>query len=492
MKALDSLLNGSHGGRHFAYLVVRPMENKSTRIGIFLGVSWLYACIHLDRQALGILAESVKSDLHLTDQQLGTLTGSAFAIVYALLGLHFGALADRSNRLRLVCTGAWVWSLSCIAAGFAPNYSLLVASRAGVAVGEAIATSAAVAVIAELAGLRYRARVASFFLTSAFLGAGVAAICGGAIVDVFRGSMVPGWRAALMVAGVPGLMGALYLSFFREQAVGHRACAQPHPDASNLGLPAGLIAASLAAVLIQMVCPPIVSVPLCVLVALALAARWVRKLRQYDPAAYRDTVGQPAFRLVIIAFAAVMFVDYAAAFWLLPFAQRQFGLAAGTAGAQLGGLLLVGGIGGCLFGGWLADYWRRLDMAGRAWTALIAVLAEGAAILLALGQGSYPVFLASFGLFCVAGGGWVGVAAALAFDIVPPDRRGTGTAVYFLATTLLGPALGPFVVGLGSDLTGSIRIGLGAACALILVSAGALLCLARVLRSARSMQVVPP
>ena len=152
--------------------------HKSTRIGIFLGVCWLYACIHLDRQILGILAESVKSDLHLRDRQLGALTGSAFSIVYALLGLYFGNMADRSDRLRLVRVGAYVWSLSCIGAAFASDYSSLVASRAGVAVGEAIATAAAVSVIAELAGERYRARLASLFLTSAFIGAGAAALVG--------------------------------------------------------------------------------------------------------------------------------------------------------------------------------------------------------------------------------------------------------------------------------------------------------------------------
>jgi MFS family permease len=90
---------------------MQPLPGKAARIGIFAGLCWLYACIHLDRQILGILAESVKSDLRISDAALGALTGSAFSIVYALLGLYFGRLADVADRLALVRTGAWVWSL---------------------------------------------------------------------------------------------------------------------------------------------------------------------------------------------------------------------------------------------------------------------------------------------------------------------------------------------------------------------------------------------
>src|SRR5262249_19026032 len=160
-------------------------EHLSTRRAVFLAVCWLYTGIHLDRQILGILAESVKSDLHLSDQQLGALTGSAFAIVYALLGLLFGAMADRQDRLHLVRTGAWVWSLSCMSGALATGYPGLVLCRAGVAVGEAIATAAAVSLIADLAGERYRGRLASAFLTTAFIGAGAAYIMGGSVIEHF-------------------------------------------------------------------------------------------------------------------------------------------------------------------------------------------------------------------------------------------------------------------------------------------------------------------
>lgn len=446
---------------------------KNTSVGIFLGLTWLYGCIHLDRQILGILAESVKSDLHLDDRQLGSLTGTAFSIVYALLGLYFGSLADRFDRLVLVRTGAWVWSLSCAGAALASNYPMLVASRAGVAVGEAIATAAAVSLISELTDERFRARGVSLFLTSAFVGAGTAAIVGGMVEGHFQGSAgVAGWRVAIAAAGLPGILGALFLSFFRR-AEGVRRL--PIQTGAGWGVAAVLTSTSVVAVLVQMREPPAVGVPICILMAAGAATWWALRLRRRDSSSYRATLGRKPFRYFIIAFAAVLFSDYAASFWLIPFAQRRFGMDAATLGSQMGGAIIVGGIAGCLMGGWSADRWRASRVSGRVWTALIAVLCEGSAILFAIGQTDYRAFMLAFCAFCISSGGWTGVAAAVAFDVVPAEHRGTGTAAYFLVTTILGPGLGPFVVGLGSDLLGSVGTALSWGCAVLLIAATALI-----------------
>jgi MFS family permease len=456
-------------------------HHKSTTGAVFLAVCGLYACIHLDRQILAILAESVKSDLHLPDRELGALTGTAFSIAYGLLGLYFGTLADRLDRLALVRRGAWVWSVSCICAALAPHYSFLVACRAGVAVGEAIATAAAISLLADLAGERYRARAAGVFLTAAFIGAGAAAILGGSIIELLHDrTALPGWRVALVVAGTPGIAGALFLRRFVDRTVTEPAV---RSAAMPVGMgPAALVIASLCAVLLQMYLPAIGSVPGGVSVAAVVAVRWVNRLRCHDPAAYRATLGERAFRYFVLAFAAIMFVDSAASFWLLPFAQRHYGLSAALAGSRLGGLMIAGGMIGCLVGGWAADRWRRSLITGRVWTALLAVTAEGAAILLAVESNDYLTFSIAFGVFCFASGGWTATAAAIAFDIVPAVHRGTGAAEYFLVTTLLGPGLGPFLVGLGSDLSGSAGAALGWSCGLCLVSAAALIGLGALLQ----------
>ena len=49
----------------------------------------------------------------------------------------------------------------------------------------------------------------------------------------------------------------------------------------------------------------------------------------------------------------------------------------------------------------------------------------------------------------------LGAAAATTQDLVLPRMRGTATAAFFLGTTLVGLAFGPYLVGLISDLAGS-------------------------------------
>jgi MFS family permease len=456
------------------------------RVAVFAGLCWLYACLQLDRQIPGILAEAMKGDIGLRDQQLGAIGESTFSIVYALLGLYFGQRADRSSRLELVRWGAWAWSLSCIGAAWAPGYVGLIASRSGVAVGEAMATAAAIALMSEISGERYRARATSVFFAFAFVGAGAAAVLGGWVVSLFQhNAALVGWRAAMIAAGLPGIVGAVYLS-----ALGYRTRAQGAPSLaeqprSARGMAPMLIAAALATVLIQMRWPAALSVPASTVLALAVAAVWTHRLRKADADAYTATLGRPDFRWLIASFAAVLFIDFAAGFWLIPYAQRRFDVGAGSAGAQLGGLMIAGGIAGALLGGWCADRWRRGNPAGRVWTALIAVLLEVAAILLALGQSDYSRFLFAFAAFCFASGGWTGVAAAIGLDIVPRGHRGTATAAYFLVTTVLGAGLGPFVVGLCSDSSGSVGTALAWCCSVGVLAAIGLLRLGQRLATAR-------
>jgi MFS family permease len=467
---------------------VQTLPNKSTRIGIFAGLCWLYACIHMDRQILAILAESVKSDLGISDSSLGALTGSAFSIVYALLGLYFGRMADMADRLALVRIGAWVWSLASIGAAFAPGYALLVAARGGVAAGEAIATAASVSLMAELAGDRYRARASSLFFAAAFLGAGLAAIMGGAVINYFRDSSgVVGWRAALVVAGLPGMVGAVYLSCYRWRDLRPRSA---RPGGAH-AVTAMLLAASLLAVFVQMRWPANLGVPAAVLIAAGAAGFWGYRLRRDDAAAFRATLGRDTFRWLLIGFAPVLFLDYAASFWLIPFAQRQYGLSAAAAGARLGGLMIAGGIAGSLMGGWFADRWRRKAAAGRVWTALIAVLIEAAAILAAIAQTDYRLFLVAFSVFCLASGGWTGVAAAIGLDMVPRAHRATGVAAYFLVTTVLGPGLGAFVAGLLGDALGSMGRSLAACCAVAIITVWAFLRLGRALGAGSASSEAP-
>src|SRR3982751_2091776 len=64
----------------------------------------------LDRQMLGILAQPIKADLHLSDTQLGAIGGLAFAILYSVLGVPLAYLADKTSRSAVIAGALALWS----------------------------------------------------------------------------------------------------------------------------------------------------------------------------------------------------------------------------------------------------------------------------------------------------------------------------------------------------------------------------------------------
>ena len=97
----------------------------------------VYTFNFIDRQILSILIEPIKLELGLNDTQMGLLTGFAFALFYATLGIPIARYADRGNRRNLIALALGVWSFMTAASGLALNFWHLLIARIGVGVGEA-------------------------------------------------------------------------------------------------------------------------------------------------------------------------------------------------------------------------------------------------------------------------------------------------------------------------------------------------------------------
>lgn len=67
---------------------------------VLIVLTIVYVFNFVDRQIISILAEDIKSDLKVTDAQLGILYGTVFAVFYALFGIPLGRLADVWTRRR--------------------------------------------------------------------------------------------------------------------------------------------------------------------------------------------------------------------------------------------------------------------------------------------------------------------------------------------------------------------------------------------------------
>src|SRR3712207_1835651 len=100
----------------------------------------VYIVNFIDRQILSILVGDIKADLRVSDQQIGFLYGTAFAVFYALFGIPLGRLADSWYRGRLMAMGLALWSSMTAFSGFASTFGMLAAARIGVGIGEASAS----------------------------------------------------------------------------------------------------------------------------------------------------------------------------------------------------------------------------------------------------------------------------------------------------------------------------------------------------------------
>jgi MFS family permease len=150
---------------------------------------------------------------------------------------------------------------------------------------------------------------------------------------------------------------------------------------------------------------------------------------------------------------------YALAFWSAFYAETVLGLPKASLALILGGSGAASGFLGVILGGRMSDWLRLRNPSGRILVIMFGILAPVVPIAVGFTTQSAVVFyVMNFlaGLFAATA---LGAAAATTQDLVLPRMRGTATASFFLATTLVGLAIGPYMVGQISELTGSMRIG---------------------------------
>ena len=92
---------------------------------------------YADRYMLGILLPAIKDELGLSDTQIGFITGAAFTIFYAFLGVPIASLADRYSRKKIIAAALAVWSAMTCLCGAAQSFLQLAFFRVMVGVGEA-------------------------------------------------------------------------------------------------------------------------------------------------------------------------------------------------------------------------------------------------------------------------------------------------------------------------------------------------------------------
>ena len=389
----------------------------------------IYALNMLDRQIITILAEPMKAELNLADWQIGAVSGLAFALFYSAVGLPMARFADQGDRVRLIAISLAVWSAFTAVCGLARTFPQLILARIGVGVGEAGCTPAAHSLITEFTPRAKLASALAFYSLGIPLGSLLGLAIGGLLVDAM------GWRAAFILAGLPGVGVAVIAALTLRE---------PRRLRPRLARASGQ--------------------------TLSLAAA-LAELRQ-----------KPAFWLIALAAALTSFSYYGqSAFFGSVFLRNhgpvltrlgaELGLGpAGLAGLALGLAIGVSAGAGTLIGGKLADRAARGGVSGYAKQPMVVLLASTPFLGVTPFAPSFPLALAALTIGVFLHAMAYGPTFASVQVLATPRVRATASAILFFMTSLIGLGLGPLAVGLVSDL---LRASLGPAQSLNIACAGA-------------------
>nr|WP_279342409.1 MFS transporter [Geotalea sp. SG265] len=367
---------------------------------------------YIDRQVLYAVFPLIKTDLRLSDTELGLL-GSSFMLCYMLSAPFFGRIGDRGNRIHLASLGLATWSLATGLAGFAPGYRTLLTARTVVGIGEASFGTVSPGLLSDFFAKERRGRVLSYFYLAIPVGSALGYLLGGVIGQRL------GWHAAFLLVGVPGLLLALPVHFLRDPRKGKGS---PADDRSG------------------------------------------------EPNAFATLARNRSFVIATLAMAAMTFAIGGLSQWIPSFFNRVHHLDVERANTLFGAITVLAGITGTLAGGWLGDRLQKKNSKGylliSGWGFVIGTpLAVAAIMASSLVTALATIFVAEFFLFFNTG-----PLNTVLVNVTKPTLRATAFAVNIFFIHALGDAFSPTILGFFSDLWG-IRSALLIAPAAIVIAA---------------------
>ncbi len=353
---------------------------------------------YVDRGIFGVVLEPIKAEFGLTDLQLGLLTGPAFALFYAVMGIPLARWADMGNRRIVISLCMAIWSAMTALGGLAQNYMTLFLTRVGVGIGEAGAMPPTHSLASGYYPPQHHGKVASLLSFAALLGSFAGVIVGGMILAASD------WRTTLMAIGLPGLALAV-ISFYTLR--------EPRP---------------------------VTRVP-------RLAEIFDRESRGVVTRLF----AKPTYLQLAIAFAVISFFTLGMPAFLIPFFQRSFELDVEMATRYYGVTALLSTVLGTILAGAVIDRMARRNLAWKL--RLPGLLCLVAAPIMAVG------LLSTEASRCLL---FYGLANTLVFMALPAlysavygvsldSERAMALAVLGLITNLIGLGLGPVVIGGLSD-----------------------------------------
>ncbi|GGO92661.1 spinster family MFS transporter [Stakelama pacifica] len=357
----------------------------------------VYTFNFLDRQILGILAVPIQENLGLSDSEFGIIGGTAFAILYSVLGVPLALLADKVGKSRVIAGSLVVWSGFTALCGTAWGFWSLFLYRLGVGVGEAGGVAPSYALIADYFPVKERARAIAIYSLGIPIGLGSGVLLGAYIAANVN------WQAAFITVGIAGILVApVFLWIVRDK---------PMPKPEGVREP--------------------------MLAVLGILSR------------------KPAFWLLATGAGCSSMAGYGLALWVPKIIAVQFGWTQPgelvKVGQFMASLLLIGGTAGMFLGGVVSD---KLAASDRAWYARVPAIAWvlTAPLFMAGLLTTSPVLAWCFLIFANSFNTlWLGPLVTASQHLAPARMRAGTSGAFLMINNLLGLGIGPWLMGAISD-----------------------------------------
>lgn len=320
---------------------------------------------------------------------------------FAIAGIPLGMLIDRVNRVRMLAILLTIWSGLTALCALASEFWWMLLARIGVGVAESGGTPANMSILCDYFSPAKRSRAFGIYYMAPHLGTIVGFALAGAVAAGF------GWRAAFLLVGIPGLLLVLVL-------------AKTIREPLRRGAAATQVAAS------PEKAPPLTEV--------------LQSLVD-NRAALHMMLGGVLSSMV----AAALFT------WLAPFMIRLHGVSVRQAGFAIAFGMSPFAAVGSLLGGLMAD---RLGGFRSPRVAVLLAVAIGVtipAVCLGLSSAAFAVLIGCFAAPNFAYVLTVGPSYASVVGLMPFRMRGVSTALFQVASNVLGFGVGTQVIGLMSD-----------------------------------------
>jgi predicted MFS family arabinose efflux permease len=370
-----------------------------------VGLLWLVWLLnYLDRQVIFSLFPLLRSELSLSDVQLGLL-GTAFLWVYAFASPFAGYLGDRFNRKHIVVFSLAVWSAVTWLTAFAHNFTELMIARGLMGISEACYLPAALALITDYHGPKTRSRATGLHYTGGYLGMVLGGFGGGYFGQRY------GWRPVFIVLGITGLIYTGWLLLSMRAPECHEQAGSSVPRNTGIGQSIG------------------------------------------------ELLRAPGYATLTTVFTIVGICNWMVYTWMPMYLFEHFHLGLGQAGFAATFYLQAGSLAGTAGGGWLADRWSRSNRRGRQLTQVVGLLA-GAPFLFLTGVAGTPALLyAGLTVFGLGRGFYDCNCMPVLCQITRPALRSSGFGMFNCISCIAG---GLVAVGAGALKS---TIGLGGALA---------------------------